>query len=90
MSESSSQPEAVTVDQVAAEIVSPVLGVPSVAPDEDFFDHDATSLHLVRMAADAYQRYGVELPLPELFDEPTARGLCRLIREELGAAAGTP
>lgn len=83
MNPSTPQPHAVNLEEVSTEIVAPVLGLARIGADDDFFNHDATSLHLVRMAAAALQRYGVELSLPDLFDEPTAAGLARLIGQEL-------
>jgi acyl carrier protein len=75
-----------TVDYVAAEIVAPVLGVTSVGPHDDFFDLDATSLHMVQIVGRVQNVFGIELPLPDLFDEPTVSGLVWLIERELGQA----
>ena len=76
-----------TAQELADQIVAPALGLPSIGADEDFFDHDATSLHLVQIAATVFQQYQVEIPLPDLFDEPTAAALARLLHVELAAAS---
>jgi acyl carrier protein len=73
-----------TVEFVTTEIVQPVLGAPGIGPNDDFFDYDATSLHMVQIVARVYEMFGIELPLPELFDEPTVTGLIWLIKNELG------
>jgi acyl carrier protein len=75
-----------TAEFVATEIVEPVLGVSGVRPDDDFFDLDATSLHMVQIVARAQSVFGVEVSLPDLFDEPTIAGLAELIRHELDQA----
>lgn len=38
---------------------------------DDFFELEASSLHLVQIAAKSNQVYRIELPVPYLFDEPT-------------------
>jgi acyl carrier protein len=81
-----SEAGAPTVELVASQIVAPVLGVATIGPDQDFFDLEATSLHMVQIAARAYQLFDVEVPLPELFDQPTVTGLVWLIERELGQA----
>ncbi|HKT06019.1 MAG TPA: phosphopantetheine-binding protein [Rugosimonospora sp.] len=75
-----------TVEYVAAEIVAPVLGVPGVGRDADFFELEATSLHMVQIVAKVQSLFGIELPLPDLFDEPTVAGLVWLIERELNQA----
>jgi acyl carrier protein len=73
-----------TVELVTLEIVQPVLGAASIGPNDDFFDFDATSLHMVQIVARVQEMFGIELPLPELFDEPTVAGLVWLIEQQLG------
>lgn len=78
-----------TLELVATQVVQPVLGVTAIGANDDFFDYEATSLHMVQMVAKVHQIYGIELPLPELFDEPTLSGLVWLIERELAEAEVT-
>jgi acyl carrier protein len=68
------------IDQ-AFGIVDAILGTarellarPALAPDDDFFDHGATSLSFVRILAEINRRYGVVI-LPAELTDVTARGL---------------
>ncbi len=63
---------------VLSEIVSRVLGVPTIEPDTNFFDLGATSLKLVE-AHVAIQRVWPQVDIVELFRQPTIRGLARAI-----------
>jgi acyl carrier protein len=59
-----------TVLGVAREI----LARPALGPDDDLFDHGATSLSFVRILAEMNRRYGVVIAPAELTDV-TARGI---------------
>jgi acyl carrier protein len=74
-----------TVALITDEVVRPVLDIASIEPDDNFFDLDASSLHLVQIVGRAEYLFGVEVPLFELFDEPTVAGLLRIITDQLDA-----
>ncbi|SEL32516.1 non-ribosomal peptide synthetase [Streptacidiphilus jiangxiensis] len=62
---------------VVREIWAEVLGVPAVdlELDEDLFELGGHSLTVARIAARISDRLGVDLPLHQLYDEATVRGM---------------
>ncbi|HEU0053268.1 MAG TPA: condensation domain-containing protein, partial [Longimicrobium sp.] len=62
-------------EAVILEIWREVLEVPSVAPEDDFFDLGGHSILGVRLLAQVKKRLGVALPLTALFAHPTPAGL---------------
>jgi amino acid adenylation domain-containing protein len=71
-----------------AEIWREVLGRERVGRDDSFFDLGGQSLLLARVRTRIAQRLGVELPMVELFQYPTVRGMAA--RLERGAAGPEP
>lgn len=65
--------------QVAA-IWSELLGVEPVGANDHFFELGGTSILLARLVAVIRSRMSVELPLRELFDEPTVAVTAALVR----------
>jgi hypothetical protein len=64
-------------DQILG-IVREVLGRPGIGPDDDVFDHGATSLSFVRILAQINQRCGVRVPAAALGGMATARAMAVL------------
>ena len=60
------------------------LGIPSPGRRQNFFALGGDSLLATRMAAAVKQRYGVELPMRDLFATPTIAALAPLIEESVG------
>jgi amino acid adenylation domain-containing protein len=58
------------------EVFSSVLGVP-VGPDDDFFALGGTSLKAVHAVAETGRRWGVEIPIAEIYERPTPRAIAR-------------
>ncbi|WP_149828656.1 non-ribosomal peptide synthetase [Streptomyces tailanensis] len=72
--------------EVAA-MLAEVLGRSEVGPDDNFFEIGGHSLLAIRLLAQVKQRYGVDLALNELFNEPTARAVAGQIAERTGGGS---
>ena len=68
-------------DDVAlvAELLGGILGVPDVGPDDSLFDLGGTSLVAVRITDRIAELHGVQVPVVEVFDNPTPRGIAALL-----------
>jgi acyl carrier protein len=64
-----------TTEETVLKIVRDVLGKSAVGPEDDLFDHGATSLSFVRVLAQIKQEYQVMLRAANLDGEVTARNL---------------
>jgi acyl carrier protein len=62
-----------------------ILGVPEVAPDEDFFELGGTSLHAARVVTKTRAAFGVKLGAQTLLEHPTLAAFTT----EVGAAQAT-
>jgi amino acid adenylation domain-containing protein len=54
------------------------LGVDTLRPTDNFFELGGHSLLAVRVLSMISERLGIDIPLAELFANPTVKGLCRL------------
>ena len=55
-----------------------------VEPDDDFFELGGHSMMAIKAVIRLGQRFGCELPVRLLFDNPTPAGLARAIERRLG------
>jgi SagB-type dehydrogenase family enzyme len=69
-----------TLARVAAEI----LGVDAIAPDDNFFDAGANSLHMVQLHRRIGEELHAEIPLVDLFRHPTVHFLAERLGEQDG------
>ena len=76
-----------TTQDVILGIVREVLGRPRLGPDDDLFDHGATSLSFVRVLAQIRQQLGVMVHAAALRGEATPRNLAACVTGELATAA---
>ncbi|WP_328930067.1 non-ribosomal peptide synthetase [Streptomyces sp. NBC_00190] len=77
-----------TVSQEVAAAMALVLGLDRAAPDENFFELGGHSLSAIRLIAALNDRFGMEVPLPELFDDPTPSGVGRYLEGRLAERGG--
>ncbi|MGH9867322.1 MAG: non-ribosomal peptide synthase/polyketide synthase, partial [Candidatus Polarisedimenticolia bacterium] len=75
-------------EEMVAGIWRLVLGVDGIGPDDDFFALGGHSLHATRVVA-RLRRLGIDVPLHDLFDAPTVRGLARRL-EAAGRGPSPP
>jgi len=69
------EPIATHAETAMAEIWHRVLGVPAVAPDDNFFLLGGHSIAAMRVAAAARAELGIELPVATIFRHPVLREL---------------
>ncbi|WP_179379315.1 condensation domain-containing protein [Jannaschia marina] len=84
--------EASDVEDAVARIWCDILGLPRVAPADNFFDLGGHSLLTVRMLTRIEAEFGQRLSLADVYHAPTLRALAwRLTRQvETGEAAPAP
>ncbi|GAB3489892.1 type I polyketide synthase [Amycolatopsis cihanbeyliensis] len=73
--------EATADEEVVAGIWRSVLGVPSVRPEDDFFELGGNSLVAVQLIAQIREATGVRLPLRSVFDTPTVAEMTATVAE---------
>ncbi|KZD09517.1 non-ribosomal peptide synthetase [Oceanibaculum pacificum] len=66
---------AAAVQRDLAALWGELLGCADIGPDDNFFDLGGHSLLLVRLQERLSERFGVDLPIGELFAHPTLRAL---------------
>lgn len=64
---------------LVADLLGTILGVPEVGPDDSLFDLGGTSLVAVRVTDRLAELRGVQVPVVEVFDNPTPRGIAALL-----------
>ncbi|HVY49248.1 MAG TPA: amino acid adenylation domain-containing protein, partial [Minicystis sp.] len=75
------------LEALIAAIWSDVLKVPDVDVADDFFALGGHSLVATRIVARVKEALGVEVPLRDVFREPTVRGMAAAIRQARGERA---
>lgn len=74
------EPPATDAERALAEgVLGPVLGLSRIGRDDNVFALGGTSLHLIRILALVRSRHGVDIPMAEIFTEPTLRSLAALL-----------
>ncbi|MFC9552486.1 amino acid adenylation domain-containing protein [Rhodococcus sp. NPDC056960] len=76
-------------ERVVADVFGLLLGVPSVAADDSFFDLGGDSLSATRVVARLNATLGTSVGVRELFETPTPAGLAEVI-DGTGPGSGTP
>ena len=78
------------VEEILAAVWSSLLRTERVAPGDDFFQLGGHSLLVTRLVSRIRHTFGVELPIPAIFEAPTLRGLAARIQSAAGAALPLP
>ena len=79
--------DAEALDAEIAAIIGRLLDVPSFGLEENFFEGGGQSMLAMRLLTQVGRRYSVDMTLVEFFEDPTAAGIARWIRQRTGAAA---
>jgi phthiocerol/phenolphthiocerol synthesis type-I polyketide synthase E len=74
------------VESIVADMWSALLGMETVRIDDEFFALGGTSLVAIQLISQIRDRFGVELSIEALFDDPTVRG----IAAQISAAGASP
>lgn len=90
MPEISQAPVSDKTTKQLTQIWQEILGVDSIAPDQNYFDLGGDSSVAVQMFAQIDKTFGVKLPLATLFDAPTIEELARVLRSEEAPAGWSP
>ncbi|GHH42752.1 non-ribosomal peptide synthetase [Lentzea cavernae] len=77
-----------TTTEICA-LFAELLGRPEVLPDDNFFEIGGHSLVAIKLLTRIRDTYGVELPLNELFTDPTARAVADCVDQAGAPAAPT-
>ncbi len=72
-----------------AEVWSRLLGISTIGIHDDFFDLGGNSLMATQLVSELRETFQVELPLRDLFDDPTISGVCKVIEKERAEQAGS-
>lgn len=67
-----------------------LLGVPSIAPDQNYFDLGGDSPLAVQLFARIENAFHIKLPLATLFEAPTIQGLADLLRQQATTSGWSP
>jgi acyl carrier protein len=67
-------------ERALAEVFQEALTLPQISMDDDFFQLGADSLSATRAFARINRRFGIDLPLRAIFENPTVAGLAGLVQ----------
>ena len=67
-----------------------LLGLETIALDQNFFDLGGDSSLAVRMFSQIEELFGVKLPLATLYEAPTIEELARIVRGEVSSSGWSP
>ncbi|MCP3771084.1 non-ribosomal peptide synthetase [Streptomyces sp. MAR25Y5] len=84
---SPTEPAGTPLEREVAELFAELLGVPRVGATQNFFLLGGHSLLAMQLLVRVRERYGVDLPIAELFDDPTVRAVAARLERNTAAPA---
>jgi acyl transferase domain-containing protein len=75
------------IEQAIADIWQPLLGVEPIGIDDNFFELGGHSLVAIQAISRLRDRFGVELPLRSLLENPTVKGVAAIVTAALPPSA---
>ncbi len=85
-----SRPPADETTSRLSRIWQEMLGLESIAPDQNYFDLGGDSILAVQLFIRIEQEFGVKLPLATLFDTPTIQELAQVLQRETVSSDWSP
>ena len=67
------------LERVVAGLCREMFGISKLGRDDNLFHMGADSLNLMRLCGRLREIFAMELPMKEIFDQPTISGICELI-----------
>lgn len=83
-------PPASPTEETLSELIAEVTGMPGAGVLDDFLDLGGTSVSTITLSSLIDQRYGVSLRLEDVFEASHARGMARLVEQELARRGESP
>jgi acyl carrier protein len=77
-------------ERALAQIWEEVLSLPRIGRNENFFELGADSLSATRAFARINRRFGIDLPLRAIFDNPRVAALAAMVRNAESSSAPRP
>jgi amino acid adenylation domain-containing protein/thioester reductase-like protein len=71
--------ELTALETEVANVVVDILGIAEIGVTETYFAAGANSLHLARLALALWSRFGVSIPMHQLFEVPHVAGAAKMI-----------
>ncbi len=81
-----SRPPLNDTETALGEIWQEVLGIEDIGAEDNFFEKGGHSFKAIRMQAMLYRRFGIEVPIKEVFARPTLQALAHYLASRQPAA----
>ncbi|MDQ1102854.1 type I polyketide synthase [Nocardioides zeae] len=75
-------------EATVVEVVAAILGLQKIGVNDNFFELHTDSLMALQLVVQLRERYGIDLPVAQVFENPTAAELCVVVEEEVRQKGG--